>query len=182
MPEIKLSDVRLPDVKLPDVKLPDGLRDMNKDDIVEVVREVKLPKDVKVPKTIKLPDVDLSKVELPDAVRDRLPDSIADRMPNRRGPNPILALMALTVVGLVFVGAWWLMTSPSAGTRVRRAVDDLRSRMNGEENGLIRYDDETHLGSLVSEQTPIASDSYRIGDMGGMPADAGFPVESGASV
>ena len=86
-----MPEITLPEVKLPDIKLPDGLRDMNRDDIVEVVREVKLPKDMKMPKTIKLPDVDLSKVELPDAVTDRLPDSIADRLPGRRGPNPILA-------------------------------------------------------------------------------------------
>jgi hypothetical protein len=177
----------MPEIKFPDVKLPDGLRDMNKDDIVEVVREVKLPKDVKMPKSIKMPDVDLSKVELPDAVMDRLPDSIADRMPRRRGPNPILALMALTVVGLVFVGAWYLITSPTAGTRVRRAVDDIRSRMNGEENGLIRYDDETDLGSLVgqesqeSKKTPIASEPYGVGDMGGLPSDTGIPVESGST-
>ena len=174
----------MPEIKFPDVKLPDGLRDMNKDDIVEVVREVKLPKDVKMPKSIKMPDVDLSKVELPDAVMDRLPDSIADRMPRRRGPNPILALMALTVVGLVFVGAWYLITSPTAGTRVRRAVDDIRSRMNGEENGLIRYDDEKDLGSLVgqeSQQTPIAKEPYGVGDMGGLPSDTGIPVESGST-
>src|SRR4029079_12177383 len=169
-----MTEITLPEVNVPDIKLPDGLRDMNRDDIVEVVREVKLPKDMKMPKTIKLPDVDLSKVELPDAVIDRLPDSIADRMPRRRGPNPILALMALTVVWLVFVVAWYLITSPTAGTRVRRAVEDIRSRMNGEENGLIRYDDETDLGSLVgqeSQQTPIASEPYGVGDMGGLPSD-----------
>ena len=160
-----MPEITLPEVKLPDIKLPDGLREMNKDDIVEVVREVKVPKDVKVPRTIKLPDIDLSKVELPDSVMDRLPDSIADRMPRRRGPNPILALLAMTVVGVAFVGVWLLLTSPSAGTRMRRAVDDLRSRMNGEENGLMRYDDETHLDSLVSQQestlsTPMTSDPY----------------------
>src|SRR5262245_35671956 len=160
-----MPEITLPEVKLPDIKLPDGFRDMNKDDIVEVVREVKVPKDVKVPKTIKLPDIDLSKVEIPDAVLDRLPDSIADRMPRRRGPNPLIALLAMTVVGLVVVGVWWLATSPTAETRMRRAVGTIRSRMNGEENGLVRYDDETHLDSLVSQKestlsTPMTSDPY----------------------
>jgi hypothetical protein len=158
-----MPEITLPEVKLPDIKLPEGFRDMNKDDIVEVVREVKVPKDVKVPKAIKLPDIDLSKVEIPDAVMDRLPDSIADRMPRRRGPNPILALLAMTVVGLVFVGVWLLATSPTAETRMRRAVDNLRSRMNGEANSLVRYDDETHLDSLVKQEpmsTPITSDPY----------------------
>jgi hypothetical protein len=171
-----MPEITLPEVKLPDIKLPDGLRDMNKDDIVEVVREVKVPKDVKVPKTIKLPDIDLSKVEVPDAVINRLPDSITDRMPRRRGPNPVIALLAMTVVGLVFVGVWWLATSPTAETRMRRAVGNLKSRMNGESNRLIRYDDETHLDSLVDQQdstlsTPLTSDPYAtagagLGDMG----------------
>ena len=171
----------MPEIKFPDVKLPDGLRDMNKDDIVEVVREVKLPKDVKMPKSIKMPDVDLSKVELPDAVMDRLPDSIADRMPRRRGPNPILALMALTVVGLVFVGAWYLITSPTAGTRVRRAVEDIRSRMNGEESDLIRYDDETHLDSLIGQDstlsTPTTSDRWSTPDDSAVAVGAGMTAE-----
>jgi len=175
-----MPEITLPEVKLPDIKLPDGLRDMNRDDIVEVVREVKLPKDMKMPKTIKLPDVDLSKVELPDAVTDRLPDSIADRLPGRRGPNPILALMALTVVGLVFVGAWLLITSPTAGTRMRRAVDDLKTRMNGEENSLVRYDDETDLGSLLTQEptmsSPITSDPYATA--GSDSSDLGAPVSS----
>jgi len=66
-------------------------------------------------------------------------------------------------------------------------VDDIRSRMNGEENGLIRYDDETDLGSLVgqegqeSKKTPIASEPYGVGDMGGLPSDTGIPVESGST-
>jgi hypothetical protein len=162
-----MPEITLPEVKLPDIKLPEGFRDMNKDDIVEVVREVKVPRDIKVPRAIKLPDIDLSKVEIPDSVVDRLPDSLAERMPRRRRTNPILALLALTVVGLVFVAAWWLMTTPTAGTRVRRAMDDLRSRMNGEQNSLMRYDNEADLGSLVGQDTmstpmstPMTSDPY----------------------
>src|SRR5262245_41286251 len=138
MPEITLPEVKLREVKLPEVKLPDGLRDMNRDDIVEAVREIKLPK------TIKLPDVDLSEIELPDA--------IADRMPGRRRTNPLMPILALTVVGLAVVAAWWLFTSASTGPRMRRAVGDLKSRMNGEANELVRYDDETNLGSLIGQQ------------------------------
>ena len=163
-----MPEITLPEVKLPDVKLPDGFRDMSKDDFVHAVREVKLPKN------IKMPDVDLSDIELPDA--------ITDRMPGRRRPSPIVPLVALTVVGALIAAVWWLVTSATTGPRIRRAVDDVKSRMNGEENGLIRYDDETHLDSLVSKQAPIAGDTYHLGDMGGLPADAGMPVESGASV
>ena len=163
-----MPEITLPEVKLPDVKLPDGFRDMSKDDFVHAVREVKLPKN------IKMPDVDLSDIDLPDA--------ITDRMPGRRRPSPVVPIVALTVVGALIAAVWWLVTSTTTGPRIRRAVDDVKSRMNGEENGLIRFDDETDLGSLVSEQAPIASDPYHIGDMGGLPADAGMPVESGASV
>ena len=163
-----MPEITLPEVKLPDVKLPDGFRDMSKDDFVHAVREVKLPKN------IKLLDIDLSDIELPDA--------ITDRMPGRRRPSPLVPIVALTVVGALIAAVWWLVTSATTGPRIRRAVDDVKNRMNGEENGLIRYDDETHLDSLVGEQAPIASDPFHIGDMGGVPADAGMRVESGASV
>ena len=157
-----MPEITLPEVKLPDVKLPDGFRDMSKDDFVHAVREVKLPKN------IKMPDVDLSDIDLPDAISDRLPG-------RRRRPSPVVPIVALTVVGALIAAVWWLVTSTTTGPRIRRAVDDVKSRMNGEENGLIRYDDETHLDSLVSEQAPITSDPYHVGDIGGMP------VESGAS-
>jgi hypothetical protein len=143
MPEITLPEVKLPDVKLKDVKLPDGFREMSKDDIVDAVREIK------VPRSIKLPDVDLSNVELPDA--------IAERLPGRRRMNPLMPILALTVVGIAFVAAWWLFTSSTTGPRVRRAVGDLRSRMNGEENGLVRYDNDTDLGSLVGQQDSLST-------------------------
>ena len=98
------------------------------------------------------------------------------------GRTRSIPLVALTVVGALIAAAWWLITSATTGPRIRRAVDDVKSRMNGEENDLIRYDDETHLDSLVSEQAPIASDPFHVGDMGGLPADLGTPVGSGASV
>src|SRR4051794_11061956 len=121
-----MPEITMPEVKLPDIKLPDNLREMNKDDIVQAVKEAKLPKKVK------LPDIDLSNIDVPNSIVDRMPDSIADRMPRRRGPNPLIALLAMTVVGFALAGIWWLVASPSAGPRVRRAVDDLKSRMNGE--------------------------------------------------
>src|SRR4026207_659008 len=103
-----MADITMPEVKLPDIKLPDGLRDMTKDDLIqardEFVKGAKdAAKDVKMPKRISIPDVDLSTVELPDG--------IADRLPGRSRPNPFIPLLALTVVGLVVVAAWWLVTS-----------------------------------------------------------------------
>ena len=151
-----MPEITLPEVKLPDVKLPDGFRDMSKDDFVHAVREVKLPKN------IKMPDVDLTDIELPDA--------IADRMPGRRRPNPLIPILALTIVGALVAAVWWLVTSSTTGPRIRRAVDDVKSRMTGDENGLVRYDDETHLDSLVSQEhpmsTPITSDPYTMAGAG----------------
>jgi hypothetical protein len=151
-----MPEITLPEVKLPDVKLPDGFRDMSKDDFVHAVREVKLPKN------IKMPDVDLSDIDLPDA--------ITDRMPGRRRPNPLVPIVALTVVGALIAAVWWLVTSSTTGPRIRRAVDDVKSRMNGDESGLVRYDDETHLDSLISQEhplsTPTTSDPFAMAGSG----------------
>ncbi|MFL5768837.1 MAG: hypothetical protein ACJ765_02025 [Chloroflexota bacterium] len=171
-----MPEITLPEVKLPDIKLPDNLRDMNKDDFVHAVRETKLPKKVK------LPDIDLTKVEVPDAMLDRMPDSIADRMPGRRRTNPLIAFLAMTVVGLALAGIWWLVASPSTGPRVRRAVDDLKTRMNGERSDLIRYDDETDLGSLVGQgstmSSPTTSDPYGVGSSYGEGVAVGPGITS----
>ena len=70
-----MPEITLPEVKLPDIKLPEGLREMTKDDIVQAARDIKLPKRVE------MPDIDLSEVDLPDAM--------TDRMPGRRRTNPL---------------------------------------------------------------------------------------------
>jgi hypothetical protein len=138
----------MPEIQLPEVKLPEGLRDMTKDDIVQAVKEVKMPK------------VDLSDLHLPDEINDRLP--------GRRRTNPLIPLVALTAVGALIAAAWWLITSPVTGPRIRRAVDDVKSRMNGQDTDMIRYDNETDLASLVSHDdastfsAPTSSDPYGI--------------------
>ena len=170
-----MPEITLPEVKLPEIKLPDGLREMTRDDIVQAARDVRLPKQVK------MPDIDLSKVELPDAIEDR--------MPGRRRTNPVIPVLALTVVGLVVVAAWWLFTSATTGPRVRRAVDDLRARMQGEASDLIRYDNEDNLGSLLGQQgdetrsQPYATEPFGTADVGDMGFDngSGVPVGPGAS-
>jgi hypothetical protein len=154
-----MAEITMPEIKLPDIKLPDGLRDMSRDDLIEArdefVKTAKgAAKDVKMPKKVVLPDIDLSKVELPD--------QIADRLPNRSRPNPLIPLLALTVVGLAFVAAWWLITSATTGPRVRRAIDDARTRMSGEPKDLVRYDNDRDLGSLVQQDSGLhaGSDPY----------------------
>ena len=95
-----MPDISLPDVHLPDIKLPDGLRDMNRRDIQSAIND-------RMPRKIEMPDVDLSKVELPKAVDDRLktlekrldsidlskvplPKVVEDRLPRKRRSNPFL--------------------------------------------------------------------------------------------
>jgi hypothetical protein len=164
-----MPEITLPEVKLPDIKLPDGFREMTKDDIVQAAKDVKLPK-------IQFPDVDLSNIELPD--------QIADRLPGRRRTNPLLPLLALTIVGLAIAAVWWLVASPTTGPRVRRAVDDLRSRMNSEPHDLVRYDDETNLGSLIGQAesgTATTSGRYGMGEMGDLDRDSGVAVGPGTT-
>jgi hypothetical protein len=109
-----MPDIALPEVHLPDVRLPEGLRDMKIEDIQRAVAERRVPK------------IDLAKMELPKAIEEHLPKSIDERIPHhhrRNGPP-----MALIVAGVVAFGAWLLLASPLA-PRIRRAVDDARSRM-----------------------------------------------------
>jgi hypothetical protein len=155
-----MPDISLPELHLPDIKLPDGLRDMNRQDIQNAISD-------RMPKKIEMPDVDLSKVDLPKAIEDRLdkvekainkldlPKSVENRLPGRKRTNPILPVAALLAVGSMFAAAWWLITSPTAGDKVRELTDRLKARINGHETGLQRYDDDRDLGSLLPnpEQT-----------------------------
>lgn len=129
-----MAEITFPEVKLPDIKLPEGLREMTRDDIVRAAKDVHLPK-------FEMPDIDLSKASLPKAV--------TDRMPGRRRTNPIVPIAVLVAVGAAIAAAWYLITSPVTGPRIRVAVNDLRSRMTGERTDLVRYDDDHDLGSLL---------------------------------
>jgi hypothetical protein len=151
-----MPDLSLPEIHLPDIKLPDGLRDMNRHDIQNAISD-------RMPKRFEMPDVDLSKVDLPKAVEERLskvekainkidlPKAVEDRMPGRKRSNPILPLAAILAIGSMFAAAWWLITSPSAATRVRETADRIKARVTGQETGLERYDDDANLGSLLPD-------------------------------
>jgi len=173
-----MPEITLPEVKLPEIKWPDGLRDMNREDIVNAAR------DVRMPKRSDLPDIDLSKIELPK--------QITDRLPNRKRTNPILPIAGLVAIGAAIAAAWWLITSPVTGPRIRHAVNDLKARMNGESNDLVRYDDESDLGSLLADsptgsRSSMTSDPYTTSngmtDLGeGVPVGPGEMPESARSV
>jgi len=154
-----MPDISLPEVRLPDIKLPEGLRDINRHDIQAAIND-------RMPKKIDMPDVDLSKVELPKAVEDRLktvekkldsidlskvdlPKAVQDRLPGRRRSNPILPLAAILAVGSAFAAAWWLITSPTATVRVRETADRMWRKVTGQETDLVRYDRDDDLGSLL---------------------------------
>jgi hypothetical protein len=156
-----MPDISMPEVHLPDIKLPEGLRDINRRDIQNAIND-------RMPKKIEMPDVDLSKVELPKAVEDRLkqvekkldsidlskielPKAVQDRLPGRRRRNPILPLAALLAVGSAFAAAWWLITSPTATIRVRETADRMWRKVTGQETDLVRYDQDEDLGSLLPD-------------------------------
>jgi len=151
-----MPDLSFPDIHLPDIKLPDGLRDMNRQDIQNAIGD-------RMPKRSDMPDIDLSKVDLPKAVEDRLskvekainniemPKSVKDRMPGRKRTNPILPIAAILAVGSMFAAAWWLITSPSASLKVRETADRIKARVTGQENSLQRYDNDENLGSLLPD-------------------------------
>jgi hypothetical protein len=164
-----MPEINLPEVRLPELKLPEGLRDMTREDFVNAARDMRLPRMSDL-----LPDIDLSKIDLPKP--------IADRMPNRRRPNPILPIAAFLAIGAAIVAAWWLVTSSVTGPRIRGAVNDLKSRVTGESNGLVRYDNEADLGSLVVDTSdangssmPLSSyDTTNMSDLGeGVPVGPG---------
>jgi hypothetical protein len=156
-----MPEITLPEVKLPNVKLPDGLREMRREDIANAA------KDVRMPTKIELPDIDLSKLELPkmDLSNLELPKQISDRMPGRKRSNPVLPIAGFLAVGAMIAAAWYLITSPVTGPKIRSAVNDLKARMNGETSDIVRYDDERDLGSLLHDSTDssrssMGSDAY----------------------
>jgi len=146
-----MPDISLPEIHLPDVKLPDGLRDMNRRDIQNALGDMKAPQ---LPKRIEMPDIDFSNVELPKALEGRLPKAVEKRLPVKRRSNPILPLAAVFAIGSMFVAAWWLITTPDAGTRVKRTADRLRTRLTGQPTEVVLYDDAGNLTSLLPDQDP----------------------------
>lgn len=169
-----MPEINLPEVKLPEFKWPDGLREMSRDDIVNAAR------DVRMPKRSDLPDIDLSKIDLS---KIELPKQISDRLPKRKRTNPILPIAGFVAIGAAIVAAWWLITSPVTGPRIRHAVNDLKARMNGESNDLVRYDDDKDLGSLLADsptasRSALTSDPYTSSD-GMTDLGDGVPVGPG---
>jgi hypothetical protein len=149
-----MPELSLPEIRLPDIKLPDGLRDMNRHDIQNAIGD-------RMPRKIEAPDIDLSKIDLPKAVEKRLdkiekaindldlPKAVESRLPGRKRSNPILPLAAIVAIGSMFAAAWYLITSPTAGTKVRETADRIKARVTGQETALTRYDDDNDLGSLL---------------------------------
>jgi hypothetical protein len=123
-----MAEITIPELKLPDIRLPEGLREMTRDDIVHAAKDVHLPKDIHLPK------------------------QVTDRIPGRRRANPIVPIAAVLAVGAAIAAAWYLITSPVTGPRIRVAVSDLRSRVTGGHTDLVRYDDDQDLGSLLPVQ------------------------------
>ena len=151
-----MREIVMPEAKLPDIKLPEGLREMSRDDIVQAAQDAR--SNMHMPRKIDLPDIDLSKVDLSkvdlsriDLSKVELPKQITDRLPRRRRPNPLLPIAGIVALGAMIAGVWWLFTSSMTGPRVRSAVNDLKQRVTGESDDLVRYDDDRNLESVLSD-------------------------------
>jgi hypothetical protein len=195
--ETAMPEITMPEVKLPDIKLPEGLRDMNKKDIQAALND-------RLPKKVEVPDVDLSKVEIPKAVDERLKrvekwvDSVDlsktaagkaldERIHPRRRPNPLLPIAALIAVLSAMAAAVWLITSPTATSRVRETADRTWRKVTGQNTDLMVRDDDADLASLLdaSGDTELPSEgspwqgttSGFSSDLGGSPI-ADVPVAS----
>lgn len=114
----------MPEIKLPEVRLPEGLREMRREDIQQTMADFRMPK-VERPKNLRLPkfDVDLPKVDLS---KIEMPAGIEDRMPGRKRRNPIPMLLA---AGVAIGAAVWLVAASPLAPAIRRAARDLRSRL-----------------------------------------------------
>ena len=167
--EAPMREIVMPEVKLPDIKLPEGLREMSRDDIVQAAQDAR--SNMHMPRKIDLPDIDLSKVDLSkvdlsriDLSKVELPKQISDRLPRRRRPNPLLPIAGIVALGAMIAGVWWLFTSSMTGPRVRSAVNDLKQRVTGESDDLVRYDNDRNLGSLLTDdgngRSAIGSEPY----------------------
>jgi hypothetical protein len=185
-----MPDITLPEVKLPDIKLPDGLRDMNKRDIQNALGD-------RLPKKVEMPDIDLSKVEIPKAVDERLkrvekwvdsidlsktaPAKAIDARLNQRRPNPLLPIAALVAVLSAMAAAVWLITSPTAAIKVRDTADRTWRRVTGQNTDLIRRDDDGDLASLLdSNHTDTSAANTWAGtgsDVDGIPGASVTDIE-----
>jgi hypothetical protein len=188
--ETAMPEITMPEVKLPDIKLPEGLREMNKKDIQSALGD-------RLPKKVEMPDVDLSKVEIPKAVDERLKrvekwvDSVDlskttagkaldERMHPRRRPNPLLPIAALIAVLSAMAAAVWLITSPTATTRVRETADRTWRKVTGQNTDLMVRDDDDDLASLLpaSSESELQSEaSTWVGTASASTADLpGMPI------
>lgn len=148
----------MPQIKLPEVRLPEGLRKMRPEDIQTAVSDVRLPRvdlgSIDIGKEMRRRGIDLSKVELPDAIEGRLPAAIDERLPHHHRRSRFRSmLVAWFVIG---TAAWLVFASPLA-PRIRGAISGLLGRlgMNGS-RGMDELDvgsDTTSLGVYESSGT-----------------------------
>jgi hypothetical protein len=136
MPELTMPEVRLKDVKRPEV-------DLSKVEMPKIdLSKVELPK-VDLSK-VEMPKVDLSKIEMP-----KIDLSKMTRQPQQRNGFPFLPIAAFVAVMAAIGAALWLVTSPTATTRVRESADRTWRKVTRQATDMIRYDEDDDLASLL---------------------------------
>ena len=161
-----MPEFTMPEMHLPEIKLPEGLRDMNRHDIQSAISD-RLPRKADLPDLRDLTDLVAATRQLPHLVDERLtaiekaiekidlPKTVEARMPSRRRSSPIKPLAAILALGSIFTAVWYVLTSPTAGARVREMIAQGRGRlealMDGRTTTMTRYDDDADLGSLLPD-------------------------------
>jgi hypothetical protein len=124
---------------------------------------------------VDLPKVDLSKLELPKAVEGHV-KTVTDwadglELPKagreeRSNGLPFLPIAAFVAVIAAIAAAFWLVTSPTAATRVRDSADRTWRKVTRQTTDMVRYDAEDDLASLLPSQDVDATDSVDAGKAG----------------
>jgi hypothetical protein len=155
MPTITIPEIRVPELRVPSTELS---VELPKVDLPKVdMRKVDLP-------NVDLRKIDLKKIDLPAEIERRLPG-------RRRRPNPLPFVLA--GIGLVAFVTWLVTMSPFA-PRVRRTIDEARSRM-----GMGRDMDDAALDEIDDIEEALRPASFSV-DPAGQTTTPPFRQESPA--
>ncbi len=94
-------------------------------------------------------------LELPKAGREQ-----------RGNGLPFLPIAAFVAVMAAIAAAFWLVTSPTAATRVRDSADRTWRKVTRQATDMVRYDAEDDLASLLPSQGVDATDRADAGKAG----------------
>lgn len=148
LPEVDLTKVRIPELDLSNVELP-------KVDLSKAVEgHVKTVTDW------------ADGLELPKVGREQ-----------RSGGFPFLPIAAFVAVMAAIAAAFWLVSSPTAATRVRDSADRTWRRVTRQATDMVRYDADDDLASLLPSRDAESSGMSDAADAAGAAASDLIPSD-----